>query len=70
MWLDLVDFPWLELLRPDDLLQTTTSLLSLGIVILTLPGKYVQTILYLRGSRHRAEVGETKYHSKISWRKK
>ena len=34
MWLDLVDFPWLELLRPDDLLQITTSLLSLGIVIL------------------------------------
>ena len=34
MWLDLVDFPWLELLRPDDLLQIPTSLLSLGIVIL------------------------------------
>ena len=34
------------------------------------PGKYVQAILYLRGSRHRAEVGETKRHSKISCREK
>ena len=34
------------------------------------PGKYVQAILYLRGSRHRTEVGETKYHSKIFLKKK
>ena len=63
MWLALVDFPWLELLLPDDLLQITTSLLSLEFVLLQpAPGKYVQVILYLRGSRHRAEGGETKSH--------
>ena len=71
MWLDLVDFPWLELLRPDDLLQIPTSLLSLEI----LPHHSLRANMSRRSSTYEdldiaRRLGKLNITARFSWRKK